>query len=506
LLLLQLFVFSFIALHRFVDGDEGFYLLASRLVLMHKKPYLDFFYEQTPLLPYVYALWMKCFGVTWASAKLFSALLTAILGTVLYEDICHQTRNVLAGLCGVLMFMVSGLIFGFFPVVKTSSLAGLLLFAAYVAAGRFPATSSPWLTAASGFLLGLAVDTRSYLVLVMPVFLWWIVQNSDVPSRMSALIWFLGGFSFGIVPSLYFFISSPSVFLFNNLGFHAIRSEGGGLVGMWGQKLFVLLQTFLGGPESNGIQTSVLFFVSLGFLSSLRKGAYPPRLAFQIAVVIGIASLLPTPVHGQYFCLCVPFLLTSTICLVNDLIAELNSRRSKLTAAMACVALLAVYLAASVHDFRRYLVTGEEVAGVDLSPDKDDWRLQRIVQVSQAIDQVALPGETVAGWPGYIFQSNATPFLGFEADFNLPMSDKLTAEQRVKYRMISPAEIEADFASHKPRVVIFRDDSLAPVQGGPIWQKILGMEAAFQVSLRENGYRLVRSVGSTSIYVCCSES
>jgi hypothetical protein len=33
--------FSAVARHRFIDGDEGFYLLASRLVLEHKAPYLD---------------------------------------------------------------------------------------------------------------------------------------------------------------------------------------------------------------------------------------------------------------------------------------------------------------------------------------------------------------------------------------------------------------------------------------------------------------------------------
>ncbi len=506
LFLLQVALFAFIALHRFVDGDEGFYLLASRLVLMHKKPYLDFFYEQAPLLPYVYAVWMKLFGVTWVSAKLLSALLTALLGTVLYQEICHQTRNVIAGLSAVVLFAASGLVFGFFPVVKTFSLAGLLLFAAYVLAGRVSQNLSSWQIAASGLLFGLSVDTRSYLVLVMPVLLWWIFRNSSAASRLATLLWFIGGFSIGIVPCLYFFLLSPDVFLFNNLGFHAIRSEGGGLVGMWPQKIVAFLQTFLGGPESNGLQTSILFFVSLGFASSFRKGAYPPWLAFQIAVVIGIASLVPTPVHPQYFCLCVPFLLVSAVCVVNDLVAELDSRRSKLAAVTACATVFAIYLAASIPDFRRYLVTGDEVAGVDLSPDKEDFRLQRIVEVSQAIDEVALPGESVAGWPGYIFQSKAIPFPGFEADFNLPMADKITAEQRVKYHMIDPAEIEADFASHKPRVVVLRDDSLAPVKGGKIWQQILAMEGAFKTTLRENGYRPVRSFGSTSIYVYSPES
>ena len=53
--LAQLAFFTYVALHRFANGDEGFYLLASRLVLAHKKPYLDFFFLQMPLLPYVYA-------------------------------------------------------------------------------------------------------------------------------------------------------------------------------------------------------------------------------------------------------------------------------------------------------------------------------------------------------------------------------------------------------------------------------------------------------------------
>jgi hypothetical protein len=42
-LLLAGALFYFIALHRFIDGDEGFYLLASRLVLMHKKAVSGFF-------------------------------------------------------------------------------------------------------------------------------------------------------------------------------------------------------------------------------------------------------------------------------------------------------------------------------------------------------------------------------------------------------------------------------------------------------------------------------
>src|SRR5579863_10359062 len=38
-----------------IDGDEGFYTTAARLVWEGKKPYRDFFFQQAPLLPYVYS-------------------------------------------------------------------------------------------------------------------------------------------------------------------------------------------------------------------------------------------------------------------------------------------------------------------------------------------------------------------------------------------------------------------------------------------------------------------
>ncbi len=499
LLVLQVAFFSYIALHHFVDGDEGFYLLASRLVLMHKKPYLDFFYTQAPLLPYVYALWLKLTSVTWVSGKLFAALLTAVLGTLVFADVCRQTRNWVAGLAAVVMFCVSTLIFAFFPVVKTYSLAGLFLFAAYFLAGRISGTSPRWLMGASGLLLGLSADTRSYLVLVAAVFLWWIYRNSETRARVVLICWFLGGMAIGLLPCLYFFVSSPSAFLFNNLGYHAARS-GSGLVGMWQEKLAAILVTFLGGSEGNGLQTSLLFFVSVAFVFSIHKPRYAPRFAFQIALTVGLISLLPTPVHPQYFCLCIPFLLSSTVCVVNGMLMELSPGRGKLTTIAACAAVLGLYVASSVGDFRRFLVTGDRVPGVDIGLDKNDWRLQRVLAVSQAIDQIARPGEPVASfWPGYIFQSKAVPFSGFESDFGLSVSEKLTPEQRARYHIVSPADLQAEFSARVPRIVVLTDKDPTPTKV-EFWRNMIGVENSLGNTLREHGYTLVKSIGDTSIY------
>ncbi len=423
-------------------------------------------------------------------------MLTALLGTLLYAHVCRQTRNWLAGLSAVVLFASSTLIFAWFPVVKSYSLAGLFLFSAYVIVSKLHRDFSPWLIAAGGLLLGLSVDTRSYLFLTTPVFLLWILRNRDTRAKIASILWFLGGFSIGIVPCLYLFISSPHAFLFNNLGYHAIRSNEG-LIGSWGEKFVVVIMLFLGGPQGNGIQNSTLFFITLGFIFSLRAQRYAPRLAFQTAAVLGIVSLLPTPVYPGYFSLCVPFLIVSAVCVVNELFARLESRRGRQVAAGTCIALLGVYVAASAGDFRKYLITGDGIGSVRFAHDKGDWRLERVLEVSQAIDQVAIPGETVASfWPGYVFQTKATPFPGFENDFGLPISERLTLEQRTMYHILSPAEIEGNFAAHTPRIVVLGNQN-------HFLEEVMGDTA--KNSLRANGYTAIRSIGDTSIYVCCAK-
>lgn len=502
-ILFQLLLFSFIARHRFVHIDEGFYLLASRLVLMHKKPYVDFFYTQAPLLPYVYALWMKCFGVTWTSARLLSSLLATLLGALLYQHVAQQTRNWLAGVAAVVLFAMSTPIFGQFTCVSPYPLAGILLFSAYVVVSRTTGESTLWLTVAAGLLLGLSVDTRSYLTLLIPLFIWWVIVNSNAGAKLVSTLFFLGGIAVGLIPSIYLFLLSPPAFLFNNLGYHAIRSSYG-LMGWWQEKLFVVFQLFMGGREGNGLQWSILFFISVGLVSSIHKRRSVPALAFHIALVIAISSLLPTPAYVSYFCLCIPFLLVAAVCAVDDFLMKLQSRRERLVATTVCLALLGLYLGTSANDLRKYLVTGNDIAGVPRDGDKSDWRLSRVLEVSEAIDKVASPGEMIASfWPGHVFQTRASPFPGFENDFSLPISERLSAAQRARYHILSPADVERDFASHNPRVVVIRDQILSVPTKAELEQSVRLMDG-FKTSLRAHGYMLYKSIGDTSIYVYCS--
>ncbi len=485
--------FMFVARHRFIDGDEGFYLLASRLVLAGKTPYLDFLYTQAPLLPYIYGTWMKFMGLTWVSARMLSALLTVALGLAIYGHVCRETGRVLAGLSAVLLFAAGTLVFAWFPIAKTYSLAGLFLFLAYAIVSRLSPASSPWWMACGGLSLGLSMDARSYIAGVAPVFVWWIIQQSETSRRVSNTLWFFGGLAIGIAPSAVLFALSPDSYLFNNLGYHALRSTAG-LIGDLRSKIHIARVVFV-GPDDNGLQFGMLAAISVAGLVLWRNRRGPAFRAFLIAFVLGLISLLPTPAYSQYFCLCMPFLIVSAVCSVTDFFGSVQSSSRRRLAALTCAALVVGYLVLGAAGFRDYLFTGD-VIGIKGPADAPNWTLQRVREVSKAIDQVAAPGEAIASfWPGYIFESKAIPYPGFENNFGSSVSWELTPQERTKYHLISQEHLEAGFAAHVPRIVVAGNDIL---RNDP-------RTSALQRSvLQSNEYVLTRTIGDAAIYVCCS--
>jgi hypothetical protein len=351
----------------------------------------------------------------------------------------------------------------------------------------------------------LSVDTRSYLVLIVPVFLWWIVKSAEHGAGLRASLWFLAGVVIGIAPSIWLFLSAPDVFLFDNLLYHGLRSSQG-LVGGWAEKLVILLQLFLGGGEGNGLQWSLLVVIGLAPLLLHSKRSAATRWALRMGAFLALACLLPTPAYPQYFCVCVPFLVVGAVCAAKEFVAELESRREQRLLAAGCALLVFVYLGAGVHDLRRYLLTGDAVPGVKAATDKADWRLARVSEVSQAIDQVTTPGEVVASfWPGDIFETHADAFPGFENPFGLPIAAKLTAEQRARYHILSLGDVDASFAVSRPRVVVLRNQVISPFSaeaGKPIWDN----GERFQNALIASGYAPIRVIGGITIYECCAQS
>ena len=89
-------------------GNESFHLLAAQLINAGKRPYLDFFYQHTPLFVYLNAGWMRVFGENWRSAHVLSALLTggctALVANYVYDRLSDtRWRLTISAMTAVLL-------------------------------------------------------------------------------------------------------------------------------------------------------------------------------------------------------------------------------------------------------------------------------------------------------------------------------------------------------------------------------------------------------------------
>jgi hypothetical protein len=290
--------------------------------------------------------------------------------------------------------------------------------------------------------------------------------------------------------------------LFNNLGYHAIRTDAG-LIGAWGTKI-VTARRLLFGADDNGFQFSLLSATSFAAILASRMRRRSALLAFGIAVVLVFISFLPTPALVQYFCLCVPFLIVAAVCAISDYIGSLPQAQPKRIAVFAAVALLAAFAASSVPSFRRYLFTGDHVIGLRGAGDAHNWTLDDVSAVSAAIDQLAAPNEKIASfWPGYIFVSKADPYPGFENNFGRTVARKLTVEQKMKYHILAESDVEADFAAHTPRIVVLGNRTFMDRDPLDVCDNPDEVRACGDILLSD-GYAVVRTIGDASIFVCCS--
>jgi hypothetical protein len=458
----QAVVFVPFALLRYVDGDEGPYLTAAKLVMEGRLPYHDFLYTQMPLLPYVWGPWSIVTGESWYAARLLAAAFAVATGGLLYAHLAGRADRQLAAV-GVALFTFSNLVFVWLTPVKTQVLSTLLLFAAYTAASRAARTRAWWL--AAGALLGLAIDTRLILAAAAPAFAWVAWR-----AGRRSLGWLGGGLALGLVPSFLFLAIDPARFVFGNLGYHASRSDSG-LVGDFAQKVHVVENLLGVGTPDGGVPQFLLLAIAAAILVvALRRTSF----ALGVAALVCVGSLFPTPTYVQYFAVAVPFLVVGAV----ELAAEVHRRAAGATAARAALAIgVGAYALLGLPDLLRY---------PRLSPDE---RIGTVQRVGAIVDEHTRAGETVlAPWPGYLYGTHAVPAPGLENDFAPHEAAALSPAEARRYRLASAQEIERRLAAGETRIVVYRLwNQFPPV---PDWE----------AGLRRGGYRLLATVDTTRIY------
>ena len=161
------------ALLRPIDGDEGFFLMAARLFAKGLAPYRDFFFIHAPAIPYVFGTWFRVFGPGWYVARVLAALLTVVVGLVLFEHLLRATGRRGWALVGVALYASAGLVLGWFSPVKSLGVSALLAFCGTALLAREGRRS----LVVAGVLLGLSGSARLYLLVTVPCALLYLLRR-----------------------------------------------------------------------------------------------------------------------------------------------------------------------------------------------------------------------------------------------------------------------------------------------------------------------------------------
>lgn len=471
-LVVQAAIFVPWALRRYVDGDEGFYLLAAESTVDGSLPYVDFFFPQMPLLPFVYGGWITAVGDSWYGGRLLSALLAVALGTLLYRHLEGRFGRS-AAVLGLVLYGSSGLVLAWFVTVKGYALSTLLLFSAFVLVEG----GSRRRLIGAGILLGLAIDTRLIVAAAAPVFAW-IAVRSAARARARPLLELAAGLCLGLLPSLVFLALAPRTFAYDNLGSHGARSDAG-LIGDLDQKVKVVAN-LLGTGTPEGGEPQFLFLFALVLISAVVLGRLHGRVpsALLVAATLGLASLLPTPAFTQYFSTVVPFLAVGAVELFAEARSRIHDPRARRAARDGLAAALAIYVLLGAGDLYR------------TATRYSDQRIPNVMDVTAFIQDQANEGEAVlASWPGYLVGTDLDPVPGLENDFASDAAHSLTRDEAARYKVLSSGEIEAAIEGRRTRLAVFRQWHFPAV---PIdWEG----------ALRRGGYELVArfEAGDTEI-------
>jgi len=482
-LLVLLLIIPFVAFSqlRFIDGDEGYLLMAARLVAEGKVPYRDFFFPQGPVLPYLYVVLLSPFGITWQSGRLLSAICAAGTSWLLLVAIVRKGGDARAKWLGVFLFATTALAFAWLPIAKTYAPTALFLTASYVA--TLPAVGekkATWRAIGLGASAALAVGARLYALALVPLlfFLFWKSLRQNRGRELGVAV---GAFIVGCVPWLWVCAQDPDNAMHGLIGYHLQRS-GMGLGESLFQKAQVVRTLFGFASYGHPAGLQLVMLASL-LVIGMRRGSVHLRDdgGLWLAAVLFIVSLLPTPSHPQYFTLCIPFVIPTVAMSLSASWSEPSRVAKRLIPAA-----LVVYVAFGTFEWARYTTTGKHVVGVDRP---NAWTLSASEQMARLLDTYAECGPVLASWPGYLVESKASPLSGMESHFSPHAAVAITsAEERRRRRVVASSELPSMIEAKAASIVVVGNRAKYIFEADPT------------SVLEASGYRVITTLGGTNVW------
>jgi hypothetical protein len=458
-----------ISFGRLIDADEGYLLMAARLISEGHWPYRDFFLTQAPLVPVLFAGVFAAFGRSWLVARVFAGVLAVAMGWLVYRTTLSATRRQSAGAFAAALFALNGWTIGWLTIVKGYGLSTLLLLLAVWLVGSAVSRTDERasdgrvgakIILAAGLAVGLAASTRLYAVLVVPALATYVACRLGCGRvALRRLGRFAVGCLLGLVPSILCGVRAPKAFVFGTLGYHAVREYGqDSLMGSVGAKVPDILRTV--GLDAHATYSErqwmgLAIVAILAAFARLRWRSSSRSPAGVVALVLAAASVLPNPFLPQYLCMLVPFLAIEAGRLLGTVLDALGTGRPRWTLAVAVAAASYVVYNGWVgwYDRGRFLHSGVNVAGIESSDRVPRWRIQTIEAVAKAIDEQHR-AVGASWWPGYFVSSTTGIVVELANDFGFRAAAVLPPADRRRLRIVSHSEVGDMIRQRQPGLFV----------------------------------------------------
>lgn len=302
---------TLLARHRPLDGDEGYYASAARLVSEGRQPYRDFFYPQSPLLPYLLSPVYRVAGASLQGMRL-AAVLMGALSLWLWSGVLARrcADRPAAAALALLLTAVDPYFLSWGVTVKTFAPANLAVFGVLGALDRARQSRTWGWFAVAGLLAGWCAGVRLlYLpwagAMGLAAVFWGRSAGTSLGRRQPAIGMGLG-LAIGLAPTAVFWLREPDRFLFNTLRYHLLRYSPHDVPGSgpWVQAKDALLgagRTVLVNPFL-AMQCGLALW---GWIWLRRRPGHPLRPLARLAAlgwaVVTVTGLLPDPFYEQYF-------------------------------------------------------------------------------------------------------------------------------------------------------------------------------------------------------------
>lgn len=346
--------------------DEGFHLLTAQLIKAGKRPYLDFFFPQTPLNAYWNAFWFTLFGDTWRVAHAASILLVAgsvmLTADYLYRRFPVPEWRFAAALASVCLVGLNEAVVQF----GLAQAYGMCMFLILVGF-RFSVASVERTSPITAFLAGLAATGAANASLLSapaaPVFLIWIWFYNVAGNRWTKVAAFLSGCVVACVPLLLLLRQGPHQVLFNVFEYHAFHR-----LDKWDGAILHDIDVYAAWIDSSqALILALLAAVGLWFVIRRSGWERARRAEFHLCgwlvLAITLHLLRAHPVFSRYWLLVVPYLSILALAGLYGIAVRIGDVK-RFSPVVFAVVLTMLGIAKSVFDQRDAFVwrNAEEIA------------------------------------------------------------------------------------------------------------------------------------------------